>query len=185
MLALFALVLLFSAGCGNQDDSAIRVGQTRISYAEFQQELDAWVGNSALVDPELIEPPAPGAYQGDLVRGLAAQRIDFELTRQEFEAMGLVVDAELRAEVITVLFGGNQAAADEQLAGFSDSYRAALIDSLARQVGLATALGEDGYSAWRAAALRDTDIAVSPRYGRWDSNTSTVIPPSVVAPSGT
>ncbi len=184
MLAPFALVLLFSAGCGNEADSAIRVGDTRISYAEFQKELDEWVANTALLDPNLIEAPAPGAYQGDLVRGLAAQRIDFELTRREFEAQGLVLDDAMRAEVVTVVFG-EQATADQQLAGFSASYRVALIDSLARQIGLSSALGEDDYPAWRVAALKDTDIAVSPRYGRWDSGTATVIAPSVGVPSGT
>jgi hypothetical protein len=186
-LAALALAALLIGGCSDTTSPmAARVADVTISNADFQAELDEWTGNEAVLDPEAPLAAAPGAYEGGFVRGLLSQRIEFELTRAEFEAQGLKIDDAMREQVITVVFG-DQATADQQLEAFSDEYTSAVLDDLARQIGLSTTLGEDGYGVWRTEALASTDIEVNPRYGSWNGGTGTITaPPAPLSgPAGT
>ena len=183
LLTLVALALagLLTAGCADDVSPAVRVGDTKIGTADFQAELDEWVGNPALVDPQLNQAGAPGAYSGSLVRGVLGQRIDLMLNDQEFEAQGLELDDSMRQQAIAVVFG-DQATADQQLKGFSADYASSILDDLARQIALSTALGEEAYTAWRTDAYATTDIEVSPRYGTWDGSTGAVLAPAAPLP---
>lgn len=186
MISTLAFVGLLLAGCADDVSPAVRVGDTKISYSEMQDEIDEWIGNAALVDGGIADAVPPGAYEGDFVRGLVAQRVSLELNNQKFEEQGLVLDDAMRQEAVTVVFG-DQATADKQLGGFSDAYAAAILDDLARQIGLSNALGEEGYTEWRAEANASSEIEVSPRYGTWDPATATVLAPAepLPAPPGT
>lgn len=42
---------------------------------------------------------------------------------------------------------------------------------------LSQALGDPAYQAWQQQALAEADVYVDPRYGAWDPETATVVPP--------
>jgi hypothetical protein len=176
-LAIAALAVLGSSGCADDVSPAARIGDTKIGNGELLDEVAEWVGNPAAVDPAMVADTTPGTYPLDLVRQLLQQRIDFELHREEFEALGLTVDDDLREQALTVLFG-DPATAESAFEAFSDEFAAAFVDDVARQVGVQNELGDEGYTEWRTAAYAETDIEVSPRYGTWDAENGQIVAPA-------
>lgn len=174
--ALAALALLASAGCADDVSPALRVGDTTISNDDFLAEIEEWMGNPVAIDPSTLVTAAPGAYQGDLVRQLMQQRLDFELARLEFDARGLELTESMREDAILALFG-DPSAADGAFESFSDEFADAFVDDVARQVALQTELGQDGYSQWQSEAYTSIDIEVNPRYGRWDDEAFVIVAP--------
>lgn len=174
------LALALGAGCADDVSPALRVGDTKIGNDALLAELDEWFGNPNAVTPELAASAAPGAFPGELTRQLIAQRIDFELHAQQFEALELELDQTSRDTAIQALFG-EALAAEEALAPFSDEFTARFLDDIARQIAVEQALGAD-YGAWRAGAYATTDIEVNPRYGSWDG-TGRILPPAGPTPA--
>jgi hypothetical protein len=172
-----ALALVVSAGCANDVSPAARIGDTKISTGDLLDEVAEWVANPAAVDPATVADTTPGSYPLDLVRQLLQQRIDFQLHRTEFDALGLKLDADLREQALTVLFG-DPSAADQAFAAFSDDFAAEFVDDIARQVAVQNELGDDGYSAWRTKAYEEADIEVNPRYGTWDADSGQIVAPA-------
>lgn len=176
-LAVSALALVVTAGCADDVSPAARIGNVKISNDELLDEVAEWVGNPAAIDPATIASTTPGSYPLELVRQLLQQRVDFELHRREFEALGLEVDDALRDQALTVLFG-DPAAADDAFAAFSEEFAASFVDDVARQIGLQNELGDEGYASWRTDAYGEADIEINPRYGSWDGTTGQIVAPS-------
>jgi hypothetical protein len=176
-LAVAALAIFASAGCADDVSPAARIGDTKISNNELLDEVAEWVGNPAAVDPATLADSTPGTYPLELVRQLLQQRIDFELHRQEFEALGLTVDDDMREQALTALFG-DPAAADQAFAEFSHDFAADFVDDVARQIGVQNELGDDGYGEWRTDAYAHVDIEINPRYGSWDATTGQIVAPT-------
>lgn len=174
------LALALSAGCADDVSPALRIGDTTIGNSELLDELDEWFTNPNAVSPELAAAAAPGAFPGELTRQLIAQRIDFVLHAEEFEALELELDQAARDVAIETVFG-DPLAAEEALAPFSDDFRARFLDDLARQIAVEQALGEE-YATWRTQAYATADIEVNPRYGSWEG-TGRIVPPPGPTPA--
>jgi hypothetical protein len=175
------LALTIGAGCADDVSPALRVGDATIGNAEFLDELAEWTGNENAVPPEAAVAGAPGAFPGDLTRQLLTQRIDFEVHGQEFEALGLELDAADREAAVQAIFA-DPTQAEESLAPFSDDFADAFIDDVARQLAVQEALGEQ-YETWRQQAFATTTIEVNPRYGTWDAAAGSITPPAGPRPA--
>ena len=169
-----ALVVL--AGCANDVSPALRVGAYKLGNDRFLAEVAEWAGNPVAVDPQMLGDGPPGTYPLDLVRQLMQQRIDFAIHNQKFEALGLTLDDALREQALTVLFG-DPSVADEAFETFSTAFAQEFTDDVARQIAVQNELGDEGYVEWRTAAYAESDVEVSPRYGRWDPESGQVIAP--------
>jgi hypothetical protein len=112
-----------------------------------------------------------------LVDAILQQRIDFELHTLKFEDLDLTLDDALRQQALLQVFSGDLSIADRALAGFSEDYATAYIDDVTRQIAVQASLGNAEYQAWLSSAYIDTDIEVSPRYGRWDADQQSVVGP--------
>lgn len=174
-LVAIGLTVALSAGCANDVSPGLQVGAAKISNDDVLAEVAEWAGNPAAVPADSLVGQAPGTLPQALVAQILEQRIDLELHRQEFEALGLELSDELRSEAILALFG-DQATADEALGGFSKAFAARYVDDVVRQNEVQTALA-DGYTDWRDAALQEAKVTVNPRYGTWDPESGTIIPP--------
>jgi hypothetical protein len=176
VLALAALVLSISAGCADDVSPALRVGDVKVGDDELLDEVAEWAGNPAAVDPSQLTGP-PGTYPQDLVAFVLQQRINMVLHEDEFEALDLELNDDLRTQALTILFQGDLSIADQALGGFSEDYATAYVDGITMQIAVESTLGEEEYLAWRTEALEDAGIEVSPRYGSWDEQTGQVVPP--------
>jgi hypothetical protein len=112
-----------------------------------------------------------------LVSAILAQRIDLELTHDEFVRQGLEVTDDTRQQAVALLFQGDLQAADQALAGFSDDYREEYVEAISEQLALQEALGDEGYAEWRDRTYVEAEVDVSPRYGTWDGSNGSVTPP--------
>lgn len=175
--ALAAVALVLASGCADTVSPALRVGDETIGNDAFLAEVGEWAGNSAAVDQTMLADRNPGTYPLELVRQLLQQRLDFELHNQQFAALGLDLTDDMRQQALTVLFG-DPSVADEAFSEFSDAFARQFTDDVARQIAVSDELGEDEYSAWRNQAYAETDIEVSPRYGRWDGETGQIVAPT-------
>jgi hypothetical protein len=176
-LAVTALALLAGAGCADDVSPAARIGDRKISNDALLDEVAEWVGNPAAIDPATMADASPGTYPLELVRQLLQQRIDFELHHQEFDALGLEVGDEMRQQALVVLFG-DPSAAESAFAAFSKEFAESFVDDVARQIGVQSELGDDGYVEWRTDAYAAADIEINPRYGTWDASTGQITAPS-------
>jgi len=175
-LAVAALALLAGAGCADNVSPAARIGDVKIGNDAFLAEVAEWVGNPMAVDPSMLGTPSPGTYPLDLVRQLLQQRIEFELHRQEFDALGLKLDNTMRDAALASLFG-DPSAAKQPFSAFSKEFAKSFTDDAARQLAVQTKLGDTGYTKWHTAAYAKTTIEVSPRYGTWDAATGQIVAP--------
>jgi hypothetical protein len=176
VLAVAALALVATAGCADDVSPAARIGDLKITNDELLDEVESWASNPQAVDPATLETSTPGTYPLELVRQLLQQRLDFELHRIEFDALGLELDDELRDQALTTLFG-DPAAAESAFEAFTEEFAAAFVDDVARQIAVQTELGDEGYTEWRTEAYTTSEIEVSPRYGSWDGTTGQIVPP--------
>jgi hypothetical protein len=172
-----ALAVVAGAGCADDVSPAARIGDLKISNDALLDEVAEWVGNPAAIDPATMADASPGTYPLELVRQLLQQRIDFELHRQEFDALGLEVGDEMRQQALSVLFG-DPAAAEGAFAAFSEEFAASFVDDVARQIGVQNELGEDAYVEWRTETYATADIEINPRYGSWDATAGQITAPS-------
>ncbi|MGH9085957.1 MAG: hypothetical protein ACRDYW_10925 [Acidimicrobiales bacterium] len=175
-LVVTALVGLVGAGCADDVSPALRIGDTKIGNEAFLDEVAEWAGNPVAIDPSVLAGSSPGTYPLELVRQLLQQRIDFELHNQEFEALGLELDDDLRDGALAALFGDPSASVDA-FSAFSDEFAQQFTDDIARQIAVEQELGPNEYNAWRAEAYAEADIEVSPRYGTWDGESGQITPP--------
>jgi hypothetical protein len=177
LLAIAALALTITAGCAEDVSPAARIGEIKISDDDLLAEVGEWAGNPQVINPAQLAASPPGTYPQELVGAILGQRITLELHRVEFEELDLELSDELRAQALQVLFGGDQSIADQALGGFSDDFADEYIDDVTRQIAVEAELGEEGYVDWLTATMGEAEIEVSPRYGTWDAEAGTVVPP--------
>jgi hypothetical protein len=179
LLPLAALVLAacLGAGCADGGSPAARVGDTiEISNDDLLTEVEEWAASPALMQQlgvQSTEGAGPGSFSTQLVDVVLTNRIRFDLHREQFDALGLPVDAADAAEV------------EEQLAPVlaevSPDFAERLVGDLIRVTAVTEALG-DGYDAWFAEAVSG-DIEVSSRYGEWDAQSAAVLGPEGPRPA--
>lgn len=176
-LALATVVVAFGAGCADDVAPGIEVGSEKISVDDVLDEVAEWSGNQAASFYQEPGGSAPTSYPMEAVDALIQQRIELEVHRQQFEALGLKIDAEVRRKAIESLFQGDTTLAEQALGGFSDGYAASYLDDIARQISVQATLGEAGYAQWRTLALGSSHIEINPRFGSWNADSLTVSGP--------
>ena len=175
LLTIATVVLaaaLGGAGCADDVSPAVSIGDRSVSHDDFLVELEAWSSSPSLVQALQI-PFLPGnddtGYSTDFADIVLSNRVAFELHNEEFEARRLeLTDDDLSTAREAVPPG----ALDEM----GEEYADLLVADIARQFKVQEALGE-GYAEWAQGAFTRSDIDVSPRYGRWDATTGTVVAP--------
>jgi hypothetical protein len=175
--ALGLLAAVAAGGCASDVSPAVRVNGAGVSDRELLDEVGEWVNNPSAGVGQSIDSTAPGTYPQSVVGQVLGQRIDFLLTHDEFEDLGLRLTDDDRAAAVSALFQGDTATADKALGGFSRSYREYYVDSIAEQIAVQDHLGAD-FERWRSEAYDTADVDVSPKYGTWDKTTGQINPPS-------
>jgi hypothetical protein len=165
LVATLAAAGLVGSGCSEQS-AALRVGDTTVSQSDFEDELDAY---AALEGGEAVRGDARDSYTQEFVGAVLEQRIGFILSEQLFDERDLELTEDDIAE--TADQAGNQ------LDGMPRDLRDSLIEDVARQSRLVNELGQEEYSRALTDAADSTDIDVSSRYGSWDTDEYTVVPP--------
>jgi hypothetical protein len=169
-LAAALLAVSLASGCAEDAPPAARIGDSmEITNEQLMDEVAEWASSPALlgqVGVPSAEGAAPGSYSTALVDVVLTNRIRFDLHRQQFEALGLTmgdVDPTLQEQLAPVL------------GEVSPAFAERLLDDLSRVDAVSQAMGEE-YEAW-FAEVTGGDVEVSSRYGTWDRQAGTVVPP--------
>lgn len=184
-LAALALVVSLSAGCADDVAPAVRVGDAiEISNDDLLAEVEEWAGSPTLLQQLQVattQGDGEGSYSTSFVDFLLTNRITFELHNAQFTELGLELTDQELADVRSGLFP-DPAVSQMVFEELSGSYGAQLVADVARQFAVAQAMA-DAYQTWRVEALARTDIEVNPRYGSWDPQGASVVPPSGPRPA--
>ncbi len=185
LLPVAVLVVALSAGCANDVAPAARIGDSiEISTDDLMAEVAEWAGSPTLVTQLQIattEGAGKGSYATPFVDFLLTTRISFELHNAQFRQLGLKLSDQELADVRSGLFS-DPAVSAAVLDELSADYANRLVADAARQFAVSQAMA-DGYQAWQVQAFTGTDINVNPRYGSWDAQAASVVPPSGPAPA--
>jgi hypothetical protein len=183
LAAAAALAVLAGAGCSDQS-AAVRVGSDSVSRSDFEAELDAYASTTddlggGTPEEAGITGALAGSFDQSFVSGLLQQRVVFMLSAQVFESEGLELtddDRDSARQQLESQLGGG-------LAGFPDDLADELVDDVARVVMLQDELGAEGFDEALVNAADSTDIVVNTRFGRWDRDQYTVVPPEGPQPA--
>jgi hypothetical protein len=182
VLLLVAVVVIgaLSAGCADDVAPAARVGDSiEITADDLIAEADEWAGSPTLVTQLQIpatEGAGKGSYATPFVDFLLTTRISFALHNAQFRKLGLELTDQDLTDVRAGLFS-DPAASAAVLDELSPAYAERLVADAARQFAVSQAMA-DGYQAWQVEAFTGTDIEINPRYGSWDPQRASVVPPS-------
>lgn len=176
-LAAAVLAGLAATGCAEQS-AGVRVGDDVLSESAVIDELDAYGQNEALLGPggaegAGVQGDAPGSYDQAFVSELLQQRVTFMLAEDVFESEGFELTDTDRNAAISEL--GQQYG--QGFTAFPEEYRAAFVDDVARLGILNRELSPEDLEAAMTDLASSTDIEVSSRFGRWDDERLTVVPP--------
>lgn len=184
-LSLVVLLGGLAAGCADDIAPAVRVGDTaEISDDELLAEVAEWSGSPTLITQLGVtstEGAGAGSYDTDFVDFVLTTRVSFELHNAQFRELGLELSDEDLARQRDALLG-DPAASAAVLGELSPAYAERLVADAARQAAVRDAMG-DGYSAWQVEVFTGADIEVDARYGRWDPQSGSVVPPSGPLPA--
>jgi hypothetical protein len=176
---LLGAVLLVAAGCAEEVSPAIRVDDTTISHDDLLAEVAHLAASPTLTatlvaEQGIAEPAAPSGsgYSMGFVDFVLNLRIGFTLTNAEVEARGLEVTDEQRE-----LARSNLVSDDKIAEELDEAYLDRLVDDLARSFAVSDFYDAE-YPAWVEDTVRSAEIEVSPRYGTWDADSGSLIPPS-------
>jgi hypothetical protein len=190
-VALLAAVIaagLAATGCSEQS-AAIRVDDVTVSRADFEDELDLYYENDDLrtfvfgeIAPEDLrgEMGTDQSYVQDYVGAVASLRVQFIVADGLLEDEGLALTDDARAQAEDALVDQ----VPNGLESVPDDYREAFIDDFATFTLLQQELEQQGFAEAMSGALDDADVAVSSRYGSWDSEELTVVPPAGTTSQG-
>jgi hypothetical protein len=183
---------LFGSGaCSSTDNPAVEVNGRAYSHSDFIEELDQLAGNKALlkefgVDVTQLRGKGNGTYAPDFADAILSQRVQYLIFEGEREKRGVKITKADRDQAKAIAFSQPDSA-DTVLAGFSTSFAKRYIDDIAGALALQADIGEEEFTTWIADAIASAKVKVSPRYGRWDQDAQSVVPPDgpKPAPGGT
>ena len=188
LTALVVATGLLLTGCSNVD-AALSLGDTKITTAELQANVDVILAERAKVDTSQM--------QLDTGETLLRNQLNFRLLLATFSEIAKELDIQItsseiagrRAEVIEQV-GGEEALPGALVSAsiapeYLDGYLRALL--ITQKLGEAFGLtgGEEADVQARiqdlfVAKVNELKIKVSPRYGKWDPEAGTIVE-SVVA----
>lgn len=165
---------LLAAGCGSDQAAALRVGDQTFSNSEIEDDLDAYAENELInPDGDAFRGATAESFDQAMVSQVLEQRLIFTLEEQIFDDEGLSLDDEARQAAVDSLSPEEQ----QMITGFPDDYREWLVDGFARRVVLQDELGADELNQALVALADEVDIEVSSRFGSWDADAYSVVPP--------
>ena len=195
LTALVVATGLILTGCSNVD-AALSLGDTKITTAELQANVDLILAERAKVDTTQMQLEKGETLLRNqlnfqvLLAGFAeiAKELDIKITSSEI--------AGRRAEIVEQVGGAEElprALASASITSIDlDAYiRAILISNKLGQAlvqsGVAEAEVEGRVQQLLVAKLNELKITINPRYGTWDANTGQIVAADaaggVVAPS--
>jgi hypothetical protein len=172
------LVAVLAAGCDAPTPYAAKVGDEEISDTMLNDHLDEWAASADLLQalqlsPEAVAGAAPNSWSMPYVDNILTTMVFFELQSQEFARRHLEVGTGIEDQIEQTLVGEATAQVWNDV---SPEFKQYLIDAIAHQDAVQTALGDD-YETWlRDQATRD-DIEINPQYGSW-SGTGGIVGPT-------
>jgi hypothetical protein len=180
LLAAVSVAGLAATGCAEQS-AAIRVDDATVSRRDFEDQLDYVYEHDEFRDllfPGVTQDQLradddpPGTYRQDYVGALAGVQVQFLVVDRLLDDHGIDISDDHREAVVAELDqlpGGTDAVPD----GMREQY----IDGFAGFETLRDELAEDELDAALQEVIDGSTIEVSPRYGSWDSDQFTVVPP--------
>jgi hypothetical protein len=183
LTALVVATGLLLTGCSNVD-AALSLGDTKITTAELQANVDSILAERAKVDTTQM--------QLDSGETLLRNQLNFQLLLAGFAEIAKELDIQItsseiagrRAEIVEQV-GGQEALpnalvsasiAPEDLDGY---LRAILTTQKLGEALTQTGVGEADVQAriqeLFVAKVNELKVDVNPRYGKWDSATGTII----------
>ena len=186
VLAAAALAGLAATSCAAQS-VGVRVGDNTFSESDLVEELDAFGSNEALFaasgqSSAGVEGEALDSYNQQFVGEIVQQRITFMLAEILFERNDLELSEDDRTVAESQLASNLGGAVDE----FPDGYRERFVDDVARYNMVAEELGPEEFDLAMVETASSLDIEVGSRFGEWDEDQFSVVPPagSTPAPAG-
>jgi hypothetical protein len=178
---------LAAAGCGSSANAAIRVDDESVSRRDFEDQLDEVYENEAfrgalfgqVGQEQLRSEDAPrGSFTQQYVAAMGFVQIQFMVIPSVLEDEGLEVTDADRAAVVEQLDGSAPGALD----ALPDSMRGEYVEGFAGFDKLRTELGDD-FESVVTGAIEEADVEVSSRYGSWDRDQQTIVPPPAPRPA--
>ena len=183
LTALVVATGLLLTGCSNVD-AALSLGDTKITTAELQGNVDSILAERAKVDISQL--------QLDSGETLLRNQLNFRLLLLAFSEIEKELDIQItsseiagrRAEIIEQV-GGEEALPGALVsASIAPEYLDGYLRALLTTQKLGQALGQTGVAEAEiqtriqqlfVAKINELKIKVSPRYGIWDPTTGTII----------
>ena len=183
LTALVVATGLLLTGCSNVD-AALSLGDTKITTAELQGNVDSILAERAKVDISQM--------QLDSGETLLRNQLNFRLLLLAFSEIEKELDIQItsseiagrRAEIIEQV-GGEEALPGALVsASIAPEYLDGYLRALLTTQKLGQALGQTGVAEAEiqsriqqlfVAKINELNIKVSPRYGIWDPTTGTII----------
>jgi hypothetical protein len=185
LLAAVSVVGLAAAGCGSSANAAIRVDDQSISRRDFEASLDFVYENAEMrrflfqqdipADQLRPEDAPPGVFSQQYVSVMGGTHVQFLLAEQ------LMADNELS------LSEGDRETAEEQIGEqleggideVPDDLRRHYVDGFAALNVVQNELDQDELNqAAQDLLTRNGGVTVSSRYGSWDPDEFTIVPPA-------
>jgi len=176
-----ALGVSLSAGCADDVAPAARVGDRTITHDELIAEVEEWAGNDRSPRAtELATSASPAGYPITPVGGILQERILLEILEPAFDELGLELTPDAREQALGLLGvePGQEAVLFE---AFSTEYIDDYLESYAKGIAVQAELGEEAFLDLLQERARD--VEVNPRYGGWDAEQLTVLPPEGPRPA--
>ncbi len=183
LLTLVALALLgaLSAACAEDVAPAARIGDRTITEQELLDEVAEWAANEQTQrSVDLRATASSSGYAMGPVVSILQERIVFEVTGPAFDDLGVELDDQMITDALTVLLG-DPSQAESAFAGFSQAYADEYVEELAKGIVVQGQLGDEGFVDLIRDATRD--VEVNPRYGTWDPENISIVPPEGPRPA--
>ena len=183
LAAVLAIAGLVASGCDTQS-AALRVGDESVSQSELFEEMQLITKDQgyrtllqipADVNESQLKGPVDGSYSQNLVAFVLGNRVQFLVADDVLADHGIEVTDADREQVSNAL--------DQQLppgTKLPDRLRDDLVEGATRLRLLQSKLGDKARSAL-TQALAKADVTVNSRFGRWDADSLTVVPPEGAA----
>jgi hypothetical protein len=179
LLAAVALAGLAATGCAEQS-AAIRVDDATVSRSDFEDQLDLVYENEGFrnalfggvtQDQLRAEGDPPGTYRQEFVGALASLHVQFLVVGRILDDEGLEVSDDARAQAEGVFEGaGGEGVPQDVLDQF--------IEGIAGTGTVQQELAGEALDAALQRVMDGSTIELDSRYGTWDAEQFTVVPPA-------
>jgi hypothetical protein len=178
LAAVLAIAGLAASGCDTQS-AALRVGDETVSQSELFEEMRLISQDQGYrtllqigdVDQSQLKGPVDGSYSQGLVGYVLGNRVTFLVADDVLADNGVEVTEADRQQVAGRL--------DQELppgTKLPDRLHDSLVEGATRLNLLRSTLGDKANSALIEAEAK-ADVKVNSRFGRWDADSLSVVPP--------